>query len=191
MSPPPHLHYAQLHGSTHSPIKCPASSLLSLMISPEFIVPDSCNRLMKFRENNWGSWDMASTLSQTLHCPNPCEIWAWMRQLLSTGNMIDFMPKTSPLFLVSTTHQQTCSLSFWCETINQELLISGCNGALEKTQAYLCGYTTHRRRPLKCGMCLDVRHCILASSKDCPTSVVRVSERMCSFRRAHSGDSRV
>lgn len=80
MSPPPHLHYAQLYGSAHSPAKCPASSLLSLMISPEFIVPESCNRLMKLRENNWGSWDVASSLSHTLQWPNPCKIRAWMRQ---------------------------------------------------------------------------------------------------------------
>lgn len=57
-SPPPHLYCAQLHGSTHSPTKCPASSFLSLMTSPDFMVPESCNRLMKFREN-WQSWDMA------------------------------------------------------------------------------------------------------------------------------------
>lgn len=78
-SPPPHLHYAQLRGSTHSTTKCPAISLLSLMIFPDFIVSESCNRLMKFSENNWGSWDTASSLSQTPHCPKPCEIRAWMR----------------------------------------------------------------------------------------------------------------
>lgn len=192
MSPPPRLHYAQLHGSTHSPTKYPPSSLLSLMISPGFIPPESRNRLTKFRENNWGSWDMASSLSQTLHCPNLCEIWACVRQPLSTGNMADLMPKTSPLFLVSTIHQQRCSLSFWCEMTNQEPLISGCNRALEKTQTYFWGYITCRWWWwLKCGMCLDVRRCILASSKDCPATVVRVSEGMCPFRRAHSRDSRV
>lgn len=160
------------------------------MISLDFILTESCNRLMKCRENNWGSWDIASSLSQTLHCPSPCEIWASMRQPLSTGNMIDLMPKTCPLFLLSTTHQQRRSLSFWCEMINQEPLISGRNRALEKMQAYIWGYTTRRWWQLKCVMCLDVRHCILASSKDSPTSAVRVSEGMWSFRRAHSEDSR-
>lgn len=77
-SPPPRLHYAQLRGSTHSTTKCPAISLPPLMISPDFIVSESCNGLMKFSKN-WGSWDTASSLSPTPQCPNLCEIWAWMR----------------------------------------------------------------------------------------------------------------
>lgn len=84
---PPHLHEAQPHGSTESPKKA-----LCQMVCPDFIAPESYNKPMKFREKDWGSWDLAPSLSQRLRCPNPCEIWAWTRQPLCTGNTVDFMP---------------------------------------------------------------------------------------------------
>lgn len=95
--------------------------------------------------------------------------------------------QTSPLFLVNITHQQRSSSSFWCEMINQEPLISGCNRDLQKTEAYLWGYTTCRWLWLKCGMCSAMRHSILASSKDHPAAVVRVSEGMLFWKTTPRG----
>ena len=179
----------QLHGSAQSPKKCPASSLLSLMISPEFIVQESYNELMKFRDNlrelRHGIQLMPGT---TL--PKP--MWDMGLDEAASKHREHDWPHAKDISTVLTKHHLSAEIaSFWSEMIRQEPLISGCNRALEKTQAYLWGYIMCRWWWLKCGICLDVRHCILASSKDCPTTVVRVSEAMCSFSRGHSGDCRI